>query len=97
MDKNTWKKLLNENSLMEEAENPSPFDTLQKIVKNHQWDYIYLDKGGKVKMDVTTANMLMKVYGALKGNSAKEKFIRMLGTNKATLSKLVDFGWSMMK
>lgn len=97
MENKEWKKLLHENSIVNEASKVSPLETLKNIVKNHQWDYIHFEKGGKMKMDAQTANMLMTVYNALKGNSAKEKFEKMLGTNKASLVRLVDFGWSAIK
>lgn len=97
MDKKLWNKIFRQNSLVNEANKSLPLDTLKNIIKNNQYDYIYLNKGGKVRMDLMTASMLMKVYNTLKTSSAKEKFERMLGTNQNTLKQLVSFGWSMMK
>ena len=60
-------------------------DVLRRILKEHQYEKI----DGMI-VDLTTANMLIKVHDALKPASQKT-------FDKIPLKKLIDFGWSMVK
>ena len=49
-----------------------------------------------MKVDMTTANAIIKVHDALSGSSQK-KFEDMLNKSKATFAQTVDFVWKAIK
>lgn len=67
------------------------FEKLKKIVKERSASYLSVEENKKVLVDVLTATMLLKVYGAL-SPQFQEHFISMLGNQKG-LIRLSDFGW----
>ena len=71
-------------------------DTLKKIVKDKQHAAVKFDDKKSVKVDMTTANAIIKVHDALSGSSQK-KFVSMLNKNKGTFAQTVDFVWKAVK
>lgn len=71
-------------------------DVLKRIVEGNQYEDIKFNKGGKIRVDLQTANMLMTIYNALKP-ATKEKFERMVNNSKADFMRTVDFGWSKVR
>ena len=71
-------------------------DTLKKIVKDKQHAAVKFDDKKSVKVDLTTANAIIKVHDALSGSSQK-KFRGMLNKNKGTFAQTVDFVWKAVK
>ena len=54
-------------------------------------------KDGSMKVDLFTASAITKVYDAIKQQSNKEKFDRMLNGSKAQFMKIADFAMSQVK
>ena len=50
-----------------------------------------------MKVDLFTASAITKVYDAIKQQSNKEKFDRMLNGSKAQFMKIADFAMSQVK
>lgn len=80
-----------QNELSEEV-----IDDLKKILKDKTMDEVTLSNGDKLDVDVQTANVLLKVYGALNGQN-KEKFADALGKNEKMFMKMLDFADSKVK
>ena len=67
-------------------------DNLKKIVTQHQASAIKLKDGTKVKVDATTANMILSVYGALNKNN-QVKMAQVISKDKAGFSKMSSFAF----
>jgi hypothetical protein len=72
-------------------------DVLKRIVEGNSYEDVKFNKGGKIRVDLQTANALMVVYNALSSSSAKEKFERMVNNSKADFIRVVDFVWSKVR
>jgi hypothetical protein len=71
-------------------------DTIKSIAKNKQAMSVKLKDGKSVKVDMQTANVILKVIDALNDKN-KSKFTDMLGKSKANFQKAVDFSWGAVK
>tara|TARA_Y100000996_G_scaffold148412_1_gene114301 strand:- start:2 stop:523 length:522 start_codon:yes stop_codon:yes gene_type:complete len=71
-------------------------DVLRSIVKSKQNKPVKM-KDGSMKVDLFTASAITKVYDAIKQQSNKEKFDRMLNGSKAQFMKIADFAMSQVK
>lgn len=71
-------------------------DTIKSIVKQKQAMDIKLKDGKSVKVDMQTANVILKVVDALNDKN-KTKFTDMLGKSKSNFQKAVDFSWGAVK
>jgi len=69
---------------------------LEKIVKTKSRGEIKFKDGDSIKVDMQTANVLVKVYDAL-NDPNKKKFEDALGKNETMFMKMVDFAWSKVK
>lgn len=69
---------------------------IKDIVKNKQAKAVKFSDGSTIKVDGTTANVLLKVIDALNDKN-KEKFAELINKNKNTFMKAVDFAWSAVK
>lgn len=69
---------------------------LQKIISNKQAASVKFADGGKIKVDMTTANALVKVHNAL-NDANKKKFADALNKNETMFMKMVDFAFSKLK
>ena len=69
---------------------------LKDIVKNKSAKSLKF-KDGSMKVDLFTASAITKVYDAIKQQSNKEKFDRMLNGSKAQFMKITDFAMSQVK
>ena len=69
---------------------------LRSIVKSKQNKPVKM-KDGSMKVDLFTASAITKVYDAIKQQSNKEKFDRMLNGSKAQFMKIADFAMSQVK
>jgi hypothetical protein len=65
---------------------------INKIVKNGQAQHVKLPDNKQYLMDVGTANMILQINDALKDESNKEKFGKMLMSTNGLMT-LVDFAW----
>ena len=81
----------NFNSLQEDA-----YDTIKSIVDKKSMQTVKFEDKKSMKVDMTTANAIVKVHDALSGSSQK-KFREMLNKSKATFSQTVDFVWKAVK
>jgi hypothetical protein len=69
-------------------------DNLKKIVSLHQAGPVKLDSG-RMQVDVQTANVLLKVHGAL--NKVNQvKMAELMQKNRAGFTKMVDFSWKQV-
>ena len=83
------------NESVNEAKEPEVITQLRKIVKDSQNDLIKDTKSGKkVRVDMGSANLIVKVYDALKKQSNKDKFVKsgiaMMGHTAYKLMKKED-------
>jgi len=69
---------------------------IKDIVKNSSAKAVKFADGKSMKVDMQTANVLLKVLDAL-NDTNKKKFGDMLGKNKANFMKAVDFAWGAVK
>jgi len=69
---------------------------IKDIVKNSSAKSVKFADGKSMKVDMQTANVLLKVLDAL-NDTNKKKFGDMLGKNKANFMKAVDFAWGAVK
>jgi hypothetical protein len=74
----------------------SAIDTIKDIVKNKSAKPVKFEDGKTMKVDLQTANVILKVVDAL-NDANKKKFSAMLGKNKANFTKAVDFAWGAVK
>lgn len=80
--------------LKEEVElSESVVDTLKKIVKQKGADEVTFKNKKKLKVDMQTANALLKIHDALKPGNAK-KFRDNLEKGEANFMRMVDFAFS---
>jgi|SaaInl3SG_22_DNA_1037383.scaffolds.fasta_scaffold11621_4 hypothetical protein len=66
------------------------FDTIKSIVKDKQAKAVKFKDKKSVKVDMQTANILLKVVDALNDKN-KKKFTDMLSNSKPNFMKAVDF------
>lgn len=78
---------------MEEA--VSVADTIKSIVKDKGANTVKFADGKTLKVDLQTANVLLKIADAL-NNTNKDKFFGMLNKDKASFMKMVDFAWKQV-
>lgn len=71
-------------------------DTIKNIVKNKSMKAVKFDDKKSMKVDMTTANILLKVYDALNKDN-KEKVAVMMNKDKASFMKIVDFAFKQVK
>jgi hypothetical protein len=57
---------------------------------------VKLKDGKSIKVDMQTANVILKVIDALNDKN-KTKFTDMLGKSKANFAKAVEFSWGAVK
>ena len=81
-----------EESVIQEA----ILDTLKKIVKDKQAQKIKFKNGKTLTVDMQTANLLVKVVGALKPANQK-KFADTMEKGPSAFMKMVDFAYSATK
>ena len=74
----------------------SVIEDLRGIVMSKNADQVEFENGNDVKVDVQTANVLLKVYDALNSQNQK-KFEDALRKNEKSFMKMLDFAWSKMK
>ncbi|NBW58686.1 hypothetical protein EBR43_13100 [bacterium] len=65
---------------------------LKSIVDNHSAKSLKFKDGSSMKVDVQTANAIMKVHGAL-NNENKKKVSDMAHKSKSHFKKVADFAW----
>ena len=68
-------------------------DAIKRVVANHQYEDLKFPDG-KLRMDGTTAHMLLTVYNVLNAD-AKIKF-DTFATSKKNAIKVVDWGWKQV-
>ena len=71
-------------------------DTIKGIVKNKSANTVKFNDGKTMKIDMQTANVLLKVYDALNKQN-KEKVETMMSKDKQNFMKIVDFAWKQVK
>jgi hypothetical protein len=71
-------------------------DTIKSISKKKQAMDVKLKDGKSIKVDMQTANVILKVIDALNDKN-KTKFTDMLGKSKANFAKAVEFSWGAVK
>jgi hypothetical protein len=76
----------------EETIEENAMDTLKKIVSRQTAETIKLDDGSRIKVDMTTANALLGVHGALNMHNQK-KMADTLNSNKAGFAKMSKFAF----
>jgi predicted nucleic acid-binding Zn-ribbon protein len=67
-------------------------DTLKKIVTQHQASTIRFKDGTTLKVDATTASILLQVHGALNKNN-QVKLAQTISKDKAGFAKMADFAF----
>ena len=77
---------------VEEELDENAFDTLKKIVARKQAQTIRLEDGSSMAVDMTTANALLAVHGALNVHNQK-KMASLLNSNKAGFAKMSKFAF----
>lgn len=80
----------------EELTEAKVLDTIKDIVKNKSSKPVKFDDGKSMKVDMQTANVILKVYDALNQQN-KDKVSDMLNKNKGNFVKFVDFAWKQVK
>ena len=78
--------------LEEEALEENAMDSLKKIVSRQTAETIRLADGSRLKVDMTTANALLGVHGALNIHNQK-KMADTLNSNKAGFAKMSKFAF----
>lgn len=71
-----------------EADN---LEITRDVLKNKTSAKIKSADGKKISMDIQTADVLTKVYDALKKPEMKKRFEKMLNGNASQIKKLIDF------
>lgn len=69
---------------------------LKKIVSKKQASEVKFADGDSLKVDMQTANVLLKVHDAL-NDANKKKFADAINKNENMFMKMVDFAWSKVK
>jgi len=72
------------------------YDTIKSIVDKKSMQTVKFEDKKSMKVDMTTANAIVKVHDALSGSSQK-KFKEMLNKSKAKFAQTVDFVWKAIK
>ena len=67
-------------------------DNLKKIVTQHQASNVKFKDGTTLKVDAMTANILLKIHGALNKNN-QVKMAQLAAKNKAGFAKMADFAF----
>jgi len=83
-------------SLDEETILEAVIDDLRDIVKNKSIKDVKFADGQKLKVDMTTANAMVKVHDAL-NDTNKKKFADAINKNENMFMKMVDFAFSKVK
>ena len=65
---------------------------LKNIVNNSQAKSVKFKDGSSMKVDVQTANAILKVHGAVNDEN-KEKISQMAHKSKSHFKKVADFAW----
>lgn len=65
---------------------------LQNIVNNHDAKSVKFKDGSSMKVDVQTANAILKVHGAVNDEN-KKKISDMAHKSKTHFKKVADFAW----
>jgi len=84
---NTEQVIRKDQELVENA-----MDTLKKIVTQHQASTIRFKDGATLKVDATTANIILQVHGALNRNN-QVKLAQTISKDKAGFAKMADFAF----
>jgi hypothetical protein len=67
-------------------------DNLKKIVTRHQASSVKFKDGSKLKVDATTAGIILQVHGALNTNN-QVKLAQLVAKDKAGFAKMADFAF----
>jgi hypothetical protein len=70
--------------------------TIKDIVKTKSAKPVKFDDGKSMKVDMQTANVILKVFDAL-NDTNKKKVETMLNKDKANFGKFIDFAWKSVK
>jgi hypothetical protein len=89
---NTWFTTMESTEVIEE----DIIHHLKHIVDNHAAKPIKFKDGKSMKVDVQTANVILKVHGAL-NNENKKKVADMAHKSKEHFGRVVDFAWKHSK
>jgi len=87
---------LDEDEVVEVQLDEAIVDTLKKIAKDKQAQKIKFKNGKTLTVDMQTANLLVKVVGALKPANQK-KFADTMEKGPSAFMKMVDFAYSATK
>ena len=87
---------LDEDEAVEVQLDEAIVDTLKKIAKDKQAQKIKFKNGKTLTVDMQTANLLVKVIGALKPANQK-KFADTMEKGPSAFMKMVDFAYSATK
>lgn len=87
----TWSNKVREETLEENI-----IHHLKHIVDNHSAKTVKFKDGKSMKVDVQTANAVLKVHGALNDEN-KKKISDMAHKSKEHFGKVVDFAWKHLK
>ena len=87
---------LDEDEVVEVQLDEAIVDTLKKIAKDKQAQKIKFKNGKTLTVDMQTANLLVKVIGALKPANQK-KFADTMEKGPSAFMKMVDFAYSATK
>jgi len=74
----------------------SVVNDLEKIVKSKSMGEVEFADGDTMKVDMQSANVMLKVYEAL-NSSNKKKFADAINKDETMFMKMMDFAWSKMK
>lgn len=71
--------------------------TVREIVRDKQAAYVNweVDKFKPLLVDMTSANMLLTVYEALKEQEQRDKIERMICASRGSFSRVMDFVWKV--
>lgn len=81
---------------VEQLEEKNVVKTLQDIVNKKQAMSVKFDDGKSIKVDMTTANMILQIHKAV-NDANKKKMESMLEKDKTSFMKMVDFAFSKGK
>jgi len=84
---NTEQVILEDQELVENV-----MDNLKKIVTQHQASSVKFKDGTTLKVDATTASILLQVHGALNKNN-QVKLAQTIAKDKAGFAKMADFAF----
>lgn len=76
--------------------NEDVMQDLEKIVKTKSRGEVKFKDGDSMKVDMQTANVLLKLHGALNDKN-KQTFANDVNKDEVGFMKMVDFAWSKVK